>query len=252
MPEVIKVVLKYLSPTSINTFLACSRKFYLRYVKKLKTKPSIHLIRGSIVHKVIEQFNQTAGPKAVNLTDTQVIVRLLMLFQKEWKTAEPRLEALNLPADELKAFHDESQIMLINYGYWFHGHKAPVPEGTETRFYSKPLGLMGIVDAVYRLKDKDILVDYKTSKKAEITSDIERQAAVYALLFEEKHDRPPEEVWIHFVKFQGEPLVIQVDDPLLDYGRTVVEAVRKRITSTDEADYPCTCGGWCQRDFIEA
>ena len=108
-------------------------------------------------------------PKAGNLTDTQVIVRLLKLFQKEWQAAEPRLEALNLPADELKAFHDESQIMLINYGYWFHGHKAPVPEGTETRFYSKPLGLMGIVDAVYRLKDKDILVDYKTSQKAEIT-----------------------------------------------------------------------------------
>ena len=165
--EVIRVVLKYLSPTAINTYLACPRKFYLRYVRKLKTKPSIYLVRGSIVHKVIEEFNLAAGPKATSLTDTQVIIRLLKLFQREWTAAEPRLAALNLPADELKAFHDESQIMLINYGYWFHGRRAPKPLATESRFYSKTLGLMGIVDAVYRFGEQDILVDYKTSKKAE-------------------------------------------------------------------------------------
>lgn len=246
-----RVVLRYLSPTAINTFLACPRKFYLRYVKKLKTKPSIHLIRGSIVHRVIEEFNGFVGPEATELTDTQVIIRLLKLFQKEWAAAEPRLEALNLPANQLKAFHDESQIMLINYGYWFHGRQAPRPLAIESRIYSKNLGLMGIVDTVYRFGEKDILVDYKTSKKAEITSDTERQAAIYALLFEDKHGRPPEAVWIHFVKFNQEPLAIEVDDLLLDYGRTVVESVRKQTGSTDEADYPCTCGGWCQRDFIE-
>ena len=246
-----RVVLRYLSPTAINTFLACPRKFYLRYVKRLKTKPSIHLIRGSIVHKVIEEFNRTAGTDAAELTDTQVIIRLLKLFQKEWTAAEPRLDALNLSADQLKAFHDESQIMLINYGYWFHGRQAPRPLAIESRIYSKNLGLMGIIDAVYRFGDKDILVDYKTSKRVEITSDTERQAAVYALLFEDKHGRPPEAVWIHFVKFNQEPLAIEVDDLLLDYGRIVVESVRKQTRSTDEADYPCTCGGWCQRDFIE-
>jgi len=248
---VIRVVLRYLSPTSINAYLACPRKFYLRYVKKLKTKPSIHLIRGSIVHKVIEYFNRTVGPDARNLTDTQVIVRLLKLFQKEWTAAQSRLDSLNLPADELKAFHDESQIMLINYGYWFHGHRAPKPLSTESRYYSKNVGLMGIVDAVYRFGDRDILVDYKTSRKAEISSDTERQAAVYALLFEDKHGRPPEAIWIHFVKFNQEPLSIQVDDLLLEYGRIVVESVRGKITSTTESDYPCTCGGWCERDFID-
>jgi len=248
---VIRVVLKYLSPTSINTYLSCPRKFYLRYVKKLKTKPSIHLIRGSIVHKVTEKFNETVGPEAMDLTDTQVIVRLLKLFQKEWKAAKPRLDALKLPPEEVKVFHDESQIMLINYGYWFHRHKAPKPDGTEMRFYSRDLGLMGIIDAVYRFGDKDILVDYKTSRKAEITSETERQAAIYALLFEGKHGRPPEAIWIHFVKFNQEPLVIEVDDLLLDYGRMVVEAVRKQTRSTHEADYPCTCGGRCERDFID-
>lgn len=249
--EVIRVVLKYLSPTAINTYLACPRKFYLRYVKKLKTKPSIYLVRGSIVHKVIEEFNQAAGPEPTSLTDTQVIIRLLKLFQKEWTAAEPRLVALNLPADELKVFHDESQIMLINYGYWFHGRRAPKPLATESRFYSRNLGLMGIVDAIYRFGERDILVDYKTSKKAEINPDMERQAAVYALLFEDKHGRPPEAVWIHFVKFNQDPLVINVDETLLNYGRILTESIRKQTNSTNEADYPCTCGGWCERDFIK-
>jgi CRISPR/Cas system-associated exonuclease Cas4 (RecB family) len=49
---------KYQSPTSINTYLRCPRKYYLRYIKGLKSKPSIHLIRGKAVHETIAQFIQ--------------------------------------------------------------------------------------------------------------------------------------------------------------------------------------------------
>ena len=247
----IRITLKYLSPTAINTYLSCPRKYFLRYIKKLKTKPSIYLIRGSIIHKVIETFNQSAGPEARSLTDTEIILRLLKLFEREWNRAASRLEALDLSDEELKAFHDESQIMLVNYGYWFHRHNAPLPLSTETRFYSRNLGLMGIVDAVYRFGNLIILVDYKTSRKAEIKAEIERQAAIYALLYLDKHGVPPEAVWIHFVKFNQDPLVIDVDEPLLDYGRIVLESVRGKTKSNLEPDYPCTCGGWCEQDFIK-
>ena len=42
---------RILSPTSINTYLNCPRKFYLRYIQRLKSRPTIHLIRGQIVHR---------------------------------------------------------------------------------------------------------------------------------------------------------------------------------------------------------
>jgi len=50
---------KFLSPTSINTYLRCPRKYYLKYIKGLKEKPSIHLIRGKAVHDAIAKFHKS-------------------------------------------------------------------------------------------------------------------------------------------------------------------------------------------------
>ena len=49
---------KILSPTSINTYLRCPRKYYLKYIKGLKEKPSIYLIRGKAVHDTIVKFHK--------------------------------------------------------------------------------------------------------------------------------------------------------------------------------------------------
>ena len=56
--EVVRIEDRILSPTAINTYLSCPRKFYLRYIKKLRTRPSIHLIRGQIVHQTLHQFHK--------------------------------------------------------------------------------------------------------------------------------------------------------------------------------------------------
>ena len=44
------------SPSSINTFRQCKRKYYYQYIEKLPTKGSIHLVRGNIVHSTLEDF----------------------------------------------------------------------------------------------------------------------------------------------------------------------------------------------------
>ena len=43
---------KYHSPSSINTYLRCPRKYFYRYIRKLKDKPSIHLIRGCVFRSI--------------------------------------------------------------------------------------------------------------------------------------------------------------------------------------------------------
>ncbi|MFH0714507.1 MAG: PD-(D/E)XK nuclease family protein, partial [Candidatus Diapherotrites archaeon] len=45
-----------LSPSAIATFSQCPRKFYYVYVERLPTKPTPHLVRGRILHKVLEDF----------------------------------------------------------------------------------------------------------------------------------------------------------------------------------------------------
>ena len=127
----------------------------------------------------------------------------------------------------------------------------PAPDLTEARIWSENHGALGIIDAVFEQPDKVVLVDYKTSKHAKITDDTLRQAALYSLLYQDRFKKAPDAVWIHFLKEPGDPIPIQVDDPLLDYAKILIESIRKKTQSDSKEDYPCTCGGYCTRDFIK-
>ena len=139
---------------------------------------------------------------------------------------------------------------MLNYSHWFLKHDKPVPDLTEARIRSDNLGLLGIIDAVFESDEKVILVDYKTSKRAKITDDILRQAALYSLLYYDRFKKIPHAVWIHFLKEPGDPIPIGVDEPLLDYAKILIESIRKKTQSENMSDYPCTCGGYCTSDFF--
>jgi len=110
---------------------------------------------------------------------------------------------------------------------------------------------MGIIDALYQKPGSAIIIDYKTSQKTEITDDMNRQAALYALLYQDRYGDYPEAVGIHFLIEVGEPSFINVDEHLIDYAKILLESVRSQTRSKNENDYPCTCGGYCERDFIK-
>jgi RecB family exonuclease len=247
---VVRIKKRILSPTAINTYLACPHKFYLRYIKKLRTKPSIHLIRGQIVHKTLHEFHKK-NPCISHATPIeQIRWQLLKIFNLQWEAAKDRLNYLGLTNELIEFYHDDSERMLFNYSHWFSKTGMPAPDLTEARIMSQDFGLLGIIDAVFKETDKVVLVDYKTSKYAKITDDILRQAALYSLLYYDRYQKIPEAVWIHFLKEPGDPVPIHVDDPLLDYAKILVESVRKKTLSGDKADYPCTCGGYCELDLI--
>ena len=109
---------------------------------------------------------------------------------------------------------------------------------------------MGIIDAIYENQDGTILVDYKTSKHAKITEDIKRQAAIYGLLYQDRYNKMPAALWVHFLKDAHNPVPIHIDEVLLDYGKMLIQSVREKTLSQDEVDYQCTCGGFCERDFV--
>ena len=200
---------------------------------------------------MIERFHRQAGPRTGDLSPQEVVTGLLKIFEDEWNRARPVLDGLGLSESQLQDYRDESQVMVINFGWWFQKRLVPPPNRTEVKFISKRLGLMGVVDAVHRIGQDAILVDYKTSRRAEITPEMERQAALYGLLYQDVNGHPPEALWIHFLNTDDDPQVIPLDDELLTYGRLTLESVHHKTRTQDEADYPCTCGGRCQRDFVE-
>lgn len=231
-------------------YLRCPHKYYLRYIKKLRTKPSIFLIRGSIVHKTIEKFNQNQPAIFQKLPEKMVRYELISTFNDLWEKATTRLNALGLTSEQLKFYHDDSERMLVNFSKWFCQSTLAPATKTELKLFSNNLRLMGIIDAVHENSEKDILVDYKTSKHANITDDIRRQAALYALLYQDKFRKVPESVRIHFLTEPGEPQIIYIDEHLLEYGKVLIDHVRENTVSTSKEAYPCKCGGYCERDFI--
>ena len=246
----VKIRKKILSPTAINTYLTCPQKYYLRYIKKQKTRASIHLIRGQIVHKTIQKFHNHRSATQAKEPPEQIRTELLKLLDTCWQAAATSLNNLGLTTEQLKFYHADSQVMLLNFSHWFCNHDRPIPDMTEARILSDSLGLLGIIDAVFEKDDKVTLVDYKTSKYATITDDIVRQATLYSLLYQDRFNKIPDQVGIHFLKQPGDPQPIQINDNLLEYGKNLIRFIREKTLSEAENNYPCTCGGTCKRDFI--
>jgi hypothetical protein len=204
-----------------------------------------------VVHKTLQQFNKNHRLDSFETKPQDVCKELLGTFKQEWGKAEKNLSALGISQDRIESFRHESELMLINFAHWICGTDLHRANLSEVKMWSKDLMVMGVIDAVHISGDKVILVDYKTSKDAKITDEIMRQAALYALLYLDRFKRAPDAVWIHFLRMRDDPLPVHVDEPLLDYGRILVESIHDKTTSRNEGDYPCKCGGWCEREFMK-
>jgi CRISPR/Cas system-associated exonuclease Cas4 (RecB family) len=239
---------KILSPTSINTYLHCPRKYYLKYIKCLKEKPSIHLIRGKAIHDTIARFHKM-GFK--NLQDFgKMKIQILSIFNQTWMEQGAEIQKLKLPQGIINEFYQESEEMLIG---WLKIHIKATREGkpkpeTEVKIFSNIYGVMGIIDAIHRNNGKVSLTDYKTSKKDTLTQDIKVQMAIYALLYQDNYGRLPDTVIIHFLKHETE-VPFKVDNKFTDYAIKLCKEIHKKTSSNNEQDYPCQCGGWCEKDF---
>ena len=71
---------------------------------------------------------------------------------------------------------------------------------------------------------------------------------IYSILYEDKYGVKPLTA-IHYVKFLNGLRYNHVSDEFIeDLKRTIVD-VHHKTQSVDPKDYPCKCGGWCEKDF---
>jgi len=240
------------SPSSINTYKQCPRKYFYQYITKLKTSPSIHTIRGNIVHSVLEDFFDinTADLTFENCEPalTQKIQELLV---HHWKLKEVGLKKLGLEEKELNFYFEESMMMLVNWLQKFitkaqampsKDFKAIFKELTplrELQYRSEERAVRGFIDAIENIKGKVRLMDYKSSKKFDMSEPYKLQLAIYAMLYEERHQKKPDQVGIYFLKDTGKhEYVMDVDEELLQFAKLEVEMIHLNTESNAIADYP--------------
>jgi ATP-dependent helicase/DNAse subunit B len=258
-----------LSPSSINLYKQCPRKFFYQYILRLPTKPSIHLIRGSIVHEVLEKFF-SLNPDDISKEDYKFFFKSYLtanLF-KLWKNNQKKLAALKMTNYQLEQYLVDSQNMLTNFvdmfssklkkritmtGSFDQAFKELTPI-VEEKLVNEELGVMGYVDAIHNIDDKVIIIDYKTSSKDHLSPEYKLQLAIYALMYKRKYGLMPNKVGINFLKF-GEQF-LDVDQKMLDDAKQEIEFVHEQIKSREIRDYPKHESGLCkwstgQCDFYE-
>ena len=258
-----------LSPSAINTYLQCPRKFYFQYILHLPTSPSIHLVRGNVAHLALEDLYLLL-PEVVseNYQDNLKVV-ILELLKKHWNQAHKELAELEMSPQQLESYFAETQGMLINHiellckridehmakdSLTFPEAFRKLTPEREIKYRDENHKVQGYIDVIENIDGKVRLMDYKTSKRAHISDAYKLQLAIYAMLYEIKHDKKPDEVGIYFLK-EGEKTLV-VDDELITHGKFMVEQVHMSTDTDDIIDYPKKPSPLCkystgQCDFYE-
>lgn len=247
--EVVRIKPRILSPTVVNTYLSCPYKYYLRYIKKLRAKPTIYMIRGMIVHQALQEFHNSQKGHFRRPGYEDIKAQLTAIFTARWDNAIERIKKMRIGKKRLQKIYLDSIRMIDNYSQWYASNNVGPVAHTEARFYSKDKRILGIVDAIHDTAEGAILIDYKTALACKMNNDTFRQSAIYALLFNDHFGYAPKEVWIHFLNSRQPPKIIHVDEHLLDYAQTILDFVRAQTISKNKSDYPCCCGGKCHPDF---
>jgi len=229
------------SPSSINLYISCPRKYYYCYIDKQPSKPSIYLVRGKIAHSVLEDFFN--GPVLENYKD-QLFERIKRLFQFHWDKNQNELNKLDLNEKELRFYHFETEMMLVNWlSLFFQKMEQQINNGLsvqeafqkltpqrEVWFSSDKYQVQGYIDAI-ETSNGVRLMDYKTSKKYDMTDEYKLQLSIYALLYQEKLGQLPDRVGLYFLK--GGEKDIPVDIDLVNQAKQIINEVHEK-TKTDD------------------
>jgi RecB family exonuclease len=203
------------SPSSINTFKQCPRKYFYQYIVKHPTKENIHCIRGNIVHSALEDFFKLNPTMIDPIYYKKELSRTLKdLFDMHWKKAGKRLQKVGLLDEQLTFYYTDSTHMLANFLNAFfkqmdlemgklefkQAFDKLKPYALEKQYKNMDLMVRGFIDVIEKEGEEIRIVDYKTSKTSQMKPEYKLQLGIYALMYEREHGRYPDKVGVWFLK----------------------------------------------------
>ncbi len=249
------------SPSSINTFKQCKRKYYYNYIEKLPRLSNIHQVRGNIAHSALEDFFDITL-EGVNEENYQMKFKAAVqaLCFGQWQKYGEKLKELGLNKDRERFYFEETMLMLMNWVSHFIDDFEKIRKEKnisieeafniltpirEQEFRSEEHQVRGFVDAVKHVEDEVHIIDYKTNANFDIKDSIKLQLAIYSLLYHEKHGQMPSRVGVFFLRHKLK--MMKVDSQLLDLAKREVELIHMHTSATeDKVDYPTTITGLCK------
>ncbi|HDQ60100.1 MAG TPA: PD-(D/E)XK nuclease family protein [Candidatus Woesearchaeota archaeon] len=255
------------SPSSINTYNQCPRRYFYQYLLKLPTGENIYSVKGKIVHSVLEKFFDIDIQhfKEENYKK-ELSYYMKNLFNAFWiKNLEKfedigatekliisaRQEIAEMLANWLQAFFEKIDCSKLNFHDAFQKFK---PVEREAEYKSEEHKVKGFIDVVENVEGEIKVLDYKTSGSFEITESYELQLAIYALLYKEKHGVLPHKLSIWFLKDREK--TIEADEKIIEKAINEIKDIHIKTSSNCIDDYPKKTSPLCkwkngQCDFYE-
>jgi len=246
-----------LSPSAIITYLKCPRDFYYRYIKRLPTPKTPALIKGSVIHKTLEQFfRKKYVPELEEYMNE--------LFQSAWENYQEEWDGLSLTPDQLEKEKQDckNQIDLFITAFLLkikglvdaekaenerHAFFLLRPQFKELWIEDKELELAGYIDRVHTdFNGITTIGDYKTGSRFGLgnSEDYDLQCGLYALLYKKATGKVPDWVSIIYIRY-GEEVRTRVTPYLIKWALEKVQYVRERTLTDNIEDYPCSQGKLC-------
>jgi putative RecB family exonuclease len=183
-----------LSPSKVTSFRDCALAFRFSSIDRLPEAPTVWTVRGTLVHRVLEQlfWDHRPGDRTLQAADGELGSAWTRL------QSDPDFVALDLPTEEAAEFRAEAWALIENY-FALEDPNDVNPVGIELLLEAQIAGLRlrGIIDRLDVTPDGEmVVIDYKTGRAPPPAYEQSRLIGVhiYALLCEEVLGRRPVEV----------------------------------------------------------
>lgn len=253
-----------LSATGIATYSQCQRKFYYRHIEKVPEKPTPQKVRGSIVHKVLDEFFDVVDLSTIP-TDKhwheiwQGFKGILGdLLEAEWKKIGAEYADCFKNEKQKQEFLDDTKEIMDFYSAklafalfnklkelknskWFTSDlkRFFYPKDREYKLELIEKNMIGFVDKTMSLFGGGIaIVDYKTSKTTLphfISKEDLKQCKVYAYLWKEIFGEIPKHVSVFYLR-DGESVYYPITEKDLEEIKKDVDEIRAK--EVDKENFP--------------
>jgi len=244
-----------LSPSKINTYKKCPREFYYKYIAKLPEKKTIHLFRGTLVHRVLENLFKQQFRTLTQWEKGNPFEWVQEQFEKGWeeKIAKHKWLWDVHTKEEMDSMYSETEQLLQNFVgsinkkltemvTWkiFRNKQqawnAVAPKYAEKWVKSHDYAIVGVIDVVCSDFDGGTtLLDYKTSKRygAYLPEEYYRQLIIYAFLYTLEMGEMPNFVGVNYLRFD-DTFFVKVNQEVLDEAKELIKFVHDAIKEREE------------------
>ncbi len=251
-----------LSPSAIVCYYECQRKFFYRYIKKIPEKPSPQKVRGSITHKILENFFNFVSLVDIKEGNWEILWRdfkngLMSLLNTEWKLIGKEYPNCFESEKQKEEMYEETKRFLDFYAAklafslsdkikdlsknseWFEHEirRFFFPKDRELKLVLEDENFSGIIDKTMSLFGEGIaIVDYKTSKSTlphYIPDSHLKQGKSYAYLWKKQFNVLPKHVSFYYLR-TGESIFYPVSERDVEEIENDINIIRSKKLVMEE------------------